>query len=184
MIVYWKPNSDEKVKGNCYPAYKRRLMSISPFYELLFNIIEHRSKLFKNGFRNKIHKLEMFYERRYNDISNSEYHTSSLTFILLLAAIQSNEKGVINFIFDQDIFETIKFEFPSNMEVGDIHHYTSLMLLKNGYELGKQAIPQEWITPSVLNIFLDSQVKYHNQELIEIDCSCLLHTETRKTVVR
>lgn len=184
MIVYWKPNADEKVRGNFYPAYKRKLVAISPFYELLFNIIEHKAKLFKNGFRSKIHRLENFYERRYNDIANSEYHTSSLTFIMLLAAIQSNEKGIIKFIFDQDIFETIKFEFPSNMEVGEIHHFTALMLLRNGYELGKEAIPQEWITPTILNEFLDSQVKFHNQELIEIDCSCLLHAETRKTVVR
>lgn len=184
MIVYWKPNGDEKIKGNFYPAYKRRLTNISPFYELMFYIIEHRAKLFKNGFRSKIHKLEMFYERRYNDVANTEYHTSSLTFIMLLAAIQSSEKGIINFIFNQDIFETIKFEFPSNMVATEIHQYTALMLLKNGYELGKQAIPEEWITPSVLNHFLDFQVKYKNKELVEIDCSCLLHAETKKTVVR
>lgn len=184
MIVYWKPSNDEKTKGNFYSTYKRKLMSISPFYELVFNIIEHRGKLFKNNFRSKIHKLEMFYEGRYNDISNSEYHTSSLTFIMLLAAIQSNERGIINFIFDQDIFETIKFEFPSNMEVDHVHHFTALMLLKHGYELGKESIPREWMTPSVLNGFLDTQVKYYNQELVEIDCSCLLHTETRKMVVR
>lgn len=184
IIVYWKPNGDEKIKGNFYPAYKRRLTNISPFFELLFNIIEHRSKNFKSGFRSKIHKLEHTFDRRYNDIVNSEYHTSSLTFILLLAAIQTNEKGIIKFIFDQDIFETIKFEFPSNMKVGEIHYFTALMLLKNGYELGKLAIPEEWITPAVLYDFLDSQVRYFNQALIEIDCSCMLHSETRKTVVK
>ncbi len=184
MIVYWKPNANEKIKGNFYPAYKRRLINVSPFYELLFNIIEHRSKLFRSSFRSKIHKLEMLYDRRYNDISNSEYHTSSLTFIMLLAAIQCNERGVINFIFNQDIFETIKFEFPWNMKIGEIHYFTTLMMLKNGYEMGKEAIPKEWLTPSVLNEFLDSQVNFHNQELIEVDCSCMLHSETRKTVVR
>lgn len=184
MIVYWKPNTDDKIKGNFYPAYKRRLCNINSFFELLFNIIEHRSKSFKGAFRSKIQKLELSYDKRYNDIVNSEYHTSSLTFIMLLAAMEANEKGIIKFIFEQDMFETIKFEFPSNMKVAEIHYFTIFLLLKNGYDLAKNAIPREWITPSILYDFLDSQIKYYNQELIEIDCSFMLHSETRKTVVR
>jgi hypothetical protein len=82
--------------------------------------------------------MEQMYEDRYEDIGNSEYHTSSLIFLLLQAAIHTQQKNVIKFIFDEEIFETIRFDFPSNMKINQIHYHTALMMMKNGYELGKK----------------------------------------------
>ncbi|KAG5668848.1 hypothetical protein PVAND_016770 [Polypedilum vanderplanki] len=66
----------------------------------------------------------------------------------------------------------------------EIHYYTTLMLLRNGHELGKNIIPHEWVTPAVLYEFFDSQISYYNKDLIEINVSGLLHCETKKTVVK
>lgn len=186
MVIYWTPDQKE------YSAYKQKLVECSPFFRLLFLIIEKKQEEFFEKFQIEFDKLEEMYENRY-DISITqresnehkyELYSSNFMFVLFLAAIRTNQHKIIDFIFKNDSFVTIEFGFPENVEPTEIHYYAALNLLKHGHELGRPNIPNDWLTKEVLEEFLDSRIIYRDQELIEINCSCFLHAETQKTKIK
>ena len=186
MIAYWNPN------GKMYQKYKEDLTNSSPFYELLFMIVEKKSKDFIRLFPKKIGKLEETYKVRYNiveaqkqsDNNLYEHYTSNLIYILFFAAIKNSQRKIIECIFNNDSFVTIKFEFPPNMKAQEIHYYAALTFLNRKHELGRSNIPKDWLTQEVLEEFLDSRINYHDKDLVEIDCTSMLHAESQKIKVK
>lgn len=174
MIIYWSKDSE------VYPQYKESLENVSSFYKLLFLIIEEKSDEFISDFQATMSKLEESFETRYHAPEMSEEYSSNMLFILLLAAVKSKQRKIIDFIFSNDTFNTIHFEFPENMIPEEIHYYTALKFLKYKHGIGQSNIPKEWLTAEVLEEFFDSQITFNNQELIEIDCYSLIHPENQK----
>lgn len=176
MIVYWSADSE------IYSTYKEDLEEVSSFYKLMFLIIEHKSNEFCSDFQAIMTSLEESFDTRYKDPKGSESYSSNMLFIMLLAAIKAKQRKIIDFIFNNDTFLTIYFEFPENIVPGEIHYYTALKFLKSKHGIGHSKIPKEWLTLEVLEEFFDSQITYNNQELIEIDCYSLIHTQSQKKV--
>lgn len=178
MIVYWSP------KGQIYEEYKEKLLQISPFYRILFLIIEKKDDDFCENFQSIMSELEETYDTRYKCAEMSEDFSSNLLFVMLLAALKTNQRRIIDFILNYDNFETIEFEFSENIIPEEIHYYTALKLLKQNHEIGRNKIPKEWLTKEVLEEFFDSQITYYNQDLIEISCNCMLHSQSQKIIVK
>ncbi|XP_070506523.1 uncharacterized protein [Chironomus tepperi] len=181
IIAYWNP------QGRMYQEYKEVLTNSSPFYELLFMIVEKKSKDFIRLFPKKIEKLEKTYKTRYNIIEAQkksednlyELYTSNLIYVLFFAAIKNKQLKIIEYIFINDSFVTIPFEFPPNMKAQEIHYFTALTFFKWKHELGHSNIPKDWLTQKVLKELLDSRIKYHDKDLVEIDCTFMIRQKTK-----
>ncbi|XP_070506640.1 uncharacterized protein [Chironomus tepperi] len=186
IIAYWNP------QGKMYQEYKEVLTNSSPFYELLFMIVEKKSKDFIQLFPKKIGKLEETYKTRYNIIEAQqesednlyELYTSNLIYVLFFAAIKNKQRKIIECIFNNDSFVTIQFEFPPNMKAQEIHYYAALTFLNRKHELGRSNIPKDWLTQEVLEEFLNSRINYYDKDLVEIDCTSMLHAQSQKTKVK
>lgn len=178
MIVYWQPH------GKIYEEYKENLLKISPFYKLMFLIIEKKSNEFCRNFQSIMNDLEESYKTRYNNLRDCEKYSSNMLFIMLLAAIKTNQRCIIDFIFSYDTFETIEFEFSENIIPKEIHYYTALKLLKHKHEIGRGKIPREWLSREVIEEFFDSKINYYNQDFLEIEYSFLLHIHSQKLNVK
>lgn len=178
MIVYWSPS------GEIYEEYKQKLLQISPFYRFLFLIVEKKTDEFCENFQSIMSELEESYDTRYKCTEGSEDYSSNLLFVMLLAALKTNQRRIIDFILNYDNFETIEFEFSENIIPEEIHYYTALKLLKQKHEIGRNKIPKEWLTNEVLEEFFDSQITFYNQDFIEICCNCMLHTHSQKMIVK
>lgn len=186
MVIYWNPH-----KGD-YDKYKQILITINPFFDLLFMTIEKQYDEFISKFPSKFDELEEAYETRYDvsviqkdrDDHQYELYSSNFMFILFLAAIRTEQHKMIDFIFKNDWFVTINFGFPDNVKAGEIHYYAALNLLKHGHELGRANIPEDWLTREVLEEFLNSRISYRDEDYIEVDCASLLHAESQKIKVK
>lgn len=125
------------------------------------------------------YKLKSTYDRSCQNDDNQEIfhfyekYSSWFCFILLYAAIKTNQKNIVKKIFEYNNFLITIPEFPANMVVGDIHHYTVLGFLNKKYELGRGDLPKDWITKDVFEKFLDSRVTFQNG-FYKIDCLFML----------
>lgn len=186
MISYWCPG------GEIYERNKKILTRVSPFYELIFLIIENRCEDFIHNFPAKIRHVEDMYEIRYmidevqNNIDDQLYetYTSNLLFVLFFTAIKTEQSKIIDCICKNDAFVTIKFEFPHNIQVKSIHYYAALTLLNGKHELGGSNIPNEWLTHEVFEEFLNSRIRYCDEELIELDFTFMIHAESQKIKIK
>lgn len=177
IVAYWKPSDVN------FEEYKKKFLLLSPFFEMLFNIIEAKDETFERNFHDDLEKLEKSYKARYGVEERSNHYTTNFLFILLITAINNDRKKVIDKILDYETFVTVNLKFPSNMRSDEICHYVASKLLEHGHEIGKDQIPASWISAEVFKKFLDSRIKFEDGDLVEIDCSFLLHPYTRKLQV-
>lgn len=159
------------------------------FFKLLFYIINGQEDKFHEEFATEIEKLETCFKYIYElestydtkhqkeDSENIfhfyEKYSTNFFFVLLYAAIKSNQKRIIEYIFRYDNFLITVPTFPSNMEATDIHHFTTLKFLENKYEIGRADIPKSWITRDVLEKFLNSRIASFGG-FYKVDCRFML----------
>lgn len=160
-----------------------------PYLHLLSLILNKKEKEFEKQFPKEIVQMEDSYKNIYN-LSNTydnqhqnfdanevfnfyEKYSTNFSFILLYAAIKTDQKKIVKTIFDYNSFLICCPEFPQNMIVGDIHHYTAKMFLENKYELGRGEIPKKWMNHDVLEEFLDSRITCQDN-FYKLDCQFML----------
>jgi len=178
MIAYWNPQSDFAQLG------KKALIQKSPFYELLFMILEERSNEFIQEFSIKINQFEMLSKARYNLIDQKDkYITLKFICILVVAAIRTNQHKAINCIISNNSLAMSHFYFTENMEVTEIHKEIALILLKQNHQLGGTCFPRKWLTGDILNEFFNSRIKQFNEEFIEIDYGFMSNVKRQKIKV-
>lgn len=160
-----------------------------PFLNLLSLIISKQKDTFIKEFPLDIQEMEKSYNDFYklpggydkahqandeNEIFHFyEKYSTNFCFIFLYAAIKTDQKNIVKLIFDYNNFLISCPEFPSNMKVGDIHHYTVKMFLENKYELGREKLPKNWIPHEVMEDYLDSRITCH-QNFYKINCQFML----------
>jgi len=160
-----------------------------PYLNLLSLIINNKDEVFFTEFPIEIkdmeksykdlYKLPGKYDRTHQDFDENEIfhfyekYSTNFCFILLYAAIKTDQKNIVKLIFDYNNFLISCPEFPANMIVGDIHHYTVQMFLENKYELGRGELPKNWIPHEVMEDFLDSRIKSQDN-FYKVDCQFML----------
>ncbi|XP_070495883.1 uncharacterized protein [Chironomus tepperi] len=160
-----------------------------PFLNLLSLIISNKDEDFYKEFPEEIKEMERSYKDLYqlprnydtshqNTDKNEIFHfyekySTNFCFIFLYAAIKTNKKNIVKLIFDYNNFLINCPEFPANMIVSDIHHYTVQMFLENKYELGRGELPKNWIPHEVMEDFLDSRITCHNN-FYKVNCNFML----------
>lgn len=175
IIAYWSP------KDVNYDFYKEKLLELGPFFDMIFDVIEdEKEQHFSDNFLNRLELLEASFRTRYVLEDSVEHYTTSFLFILLLTAMLKDRRKVIDQILNYETFETVKLKFPSNMRSNESSQYVAQKLLEHGHEIGKKEIPSSWISQKMFKDFLDSRIRYENEDLTELDCSFLLHGHTKK----
>jgi hypothetical protein len=153
---------------------------------MLLDIVEGREDLFVEKFPSFKAILPEFYKKRYFDVSFYATYTMSFMENFLNAAIKNNRRKVIDLVLSYESFDVAEISFPETIEVDSTYNYVALKMLENGGRIAAAAdkgIPPTWITPKVMNDFLDSRISYSRHELIEIDCSFMQHSITKKKKV-
>lgn len=177
IIAYWSTEDKN------YELFKKKLILLSPFFPMAFDVIEGREKEFAENFHDKLVKLEdCFIERYHVNDKMIGLYTTSFLFVLLVTAIKHNRLAVIDKILKNDNFSTIVISFPSNMARNETCHYVAVKMLENGTELHE--VPADWISPVAFKKFLDSRITYNGETLIEIDCGFLQETGNRKFKIK
>jgi len=160
-----------------------------PFLSILSMIIVKKEDKFIEEFPNEmmimeksyreIYKLENMYDARHQKEDETEIfnfyekYSSNFSFILLYAAIKTNQKSIVKKVFEFNNFLISIPEFPANMKIEEIHHYTMLMFLENKYELGRGDLPKSWIPQKVMKKFLDSRITSIDNHY-KVDCQFML----------
>ncbi|XP_070498398.1 uncharacterized protein [Chironomus tepperi] len=161
----------------------------NPFLHLLSLIIQEKENEFLNDFPEYLEELETSYKEIYNlpsDYDRSHQHVDNenifnyyekysthFCFILAYAAIKTNQKAILEKIFEYINFLTLCPEFPPNMIPTQIHNDAVSLFLDNKYELGRQNLPKSWISENVLKDFLDSRISCQD-DVYKIDCKFML----------
>lgn len=154
IVAYWKKSDDH------YKTYKERLKLLSPFFIMVFNVIEGEDKYFIEKFLENLEILQTSFTTRYGGNSFNEHYTSSYLFVLLLSAIKNERETIIDHILNYEAFANVKMQFAPNMASKETCQYLVLKLLQHGHEIGKKEIPSNWISPKNFEEYLDSCVKY------------------------
>lgn len=178
IFAYWT-SSDEN-----FESHKSELMQLSPIFEMIFNIIDGNEEELLKSFTKSLEKLERSCRERYGDDDSVAHYITSFLFVLLLASIKNDRCRTIDRILSHENFTTVNFKFPSNIKTSATCQYVAYKLLEHGHEIGKNQIPQSWIPPKTFKEFLDSRIVYNNEDLVELDCSILLHPHTRKYQIK
>lgn len=168
VVAYWTTDDVN------YQTYKNQLMELGPFFQLMFEVIENDVVKFKEKFLSNIEKLESTYRDRYNLNEDIDHYTTSFLFILLLTAMLNDRRKFIDHILDYETFDDFNLKFPSNIENMESCQYVAQKLLEHG------KITSNWISSEMFEGFLDSRIKFMNEDLVELDCSFLLHDCTKK----
>jgi len=172
--------------------------TIIPAFTLLSLIINKKEKKFVKKFPaqmilmeesyNTTYKLKSTYDRSIQEKEEIfhfyEKYTTWFSYIFLYAAIKTNQRNIVKKVFEYSNFLITIPEFPANMVVDDIHHYAALAFINKKYELGRDALPKNWITNKIFEKLLDSRVTFQNG-FYKINCSFMLpyynqNTETKK----
>lgn len=196
MMIYWNHCVDFKQNR---PSIFRRLSKPEdviiksgtesiPFFNLLSLILNKQEAEFIEKFPDEIEKMEKSFKHVYGLPQNYdrqnveeeeeifhfyEKYSTNFCFILLYAAIKTNQKDVIRKIFEYNNFLICCPEFPENMKTEDIHYFTMNMFLESKYELGRDNIPRQWMPQNVFREYLDSRITCCNN-FYKIDCNFML----------
>lgn len=171
IVAYWT------IEDLNYHRYKAKFESLSPFFGLMFNILEDEDDKFIENFKSSFMESEESYEDRYG---NSQHYSINFLFILLLCAMLNDRRNVIDHILSYNNFETVNLFFPPNMRTTETTKYVALKLLDAG---DVDVIPPSWLTCKGFEEFLSSRIKHEDENLVSLDCSFLLHSHTKKCKV-
>lgn len=157
-----------------------------PFFEIISSILKkddltdtffEMNREMVESFR-EIYKMPNIYRRKYQQETSivfdmHEVYSTSMSFIFLYAAIKTNQEIIARLVFECFNFNNSVPEFPKNMKVEKIHQQVALLFLENRYELGRNVLPEEWITTDNFKQFLDSRISKQNG-YFKIDCRFML----------
>lgn len=174
IVAYWTP------KDKNYEMYKIKFIDLSPFFKLMFMILEANEESFVVQFEDILIELEETYEDRYG---NAEHYTTNFMFIMLLCAMLNDRFRVIDHVLKYNNFETVNLFFPPNMRTTDTTKYVALKLMEIGHDID-DLIPKDWVTSDVFEKFLSSRIKTEGDGLISLDCTFMLHVHTKKFKIR
>lgn len=168
-----------------YLKFKNSMLHRSQIFRMMFYIIEGNEASFCMKFASFLEDLSDYFAVEYTPviIRYIEYHenlTSNFLFHFLNAAIRNDRKKIIDCILQNETFLNVDVKYPENIETGPTHNYAALKMLQNGFSIGRNEIPSQWITPQVMKQFLDSQIVHKGHDLIQLDCNFMLHSFTRK----
>jgi len=166
----------------CQYSKNDDLLDLS-FFKLLTLILEKRESEFLESFPDEFIKMEQTYNKVFETSTETDvasqnevklnFHAEFLThfcFILLYAATKTNQINIVDKIFEYNNFCNILIEFPDNLKIDeDIRDYTIQKILEKKYELNRRIFPQCWITPRILEKFLDSRITSENG-IYKVDC--------------
>lgn len=187
LMIYWTSEDLKnslslfKIKNFMYKGFL--------FFKLLYLIINNQEqefcKVFAEEMRNieksflDVYQLESTYDCKHQNENGEnifhfyEKYSANFMYILLYAAIKTNQKQVVDHIFKYNNFLITEPTFPSNIEPDEIHHHTMIKFLENKYEIGRDTLPRNWITHEVLEKFLNSRIESHGR-FYEVDCRFML----------
>lgn len=187
LMIYWKSEvlNEDPSKSNVKIFTKKGFL----FFKLLSHIIKKQEQKFHNIFaeemRNieksflEVYQLESTYDNKHqhedgeNIFHFYEKYSANFTYILLYAAIKTNQKNVVDHIFKYNNFLITEPTFPLNIESDEIHRHTMVKFLENKYEIGRDTLPRNWITHDVLEKFLNSRIESHGG-FYKVDCRFML----------
>ncbi|CAG9801252.1 unnamed protein product [Chironomus riparius] len=157
-----------------------------PFFEILSLIIQKKEDEVIKGLTYFYENMEKLYLSTYNIESNYsmdgdpdeifhfyEKYSTNFSFIFVYAAIKTNQKNIMNAIFEYNHFLISCPSFPQNMKADDIHCDTVAKFIENRYELGRGDLPKHWISQKMLKNFLDSRITCEDN-FYKVDCRFML----------
>ncbi|XP_070498399.1 transient receptor potential cation channel protein painless-like [Chironomus tepperi] len=162
-----------------------------PFFKLLTLILNERESDFIESFPKEYIKMEQNVKemaaatKGIDPATTQSFYEDCLThlsFVLLYAAMKTNQTKIMIKIFEFNNFSNIKIEFPDNMAVKEvIKDLTILKFLEKKYEIIKTIFPASWITPKILEKFLDSRITSENGTY-KVDCQ-FMHPFSKDTKI-
>ena len=102
-----------------------------------------------------------------------EKYSTNFSYIFLYAAIKTNQKKIMEAVFQYSHFLITCPIFPQNMKAEDIHSDTIAKFIENRYEIGREDLPKHWISQKMLNSFLDSRITCEDN-FYKVDCRFML----------
>lgn len=168
ILVYWSTSDPN------YELYKEKFLLMSPFFEMMLSIIEGDEEEFTEKLSMNLDKLEKSYSERYFDSSNDACYTSNFLSLLFFAAFKNDRREIIEKLLSYDVFDISRLRISEQMLSNGTQNFVASKLLEQGHEISSSLIPTNWISPQNLEKFLDSRIKYFNDEMIQIDCSFLV----------
>lgn len=159
------------------------------FFKLLYLTInkheEEFHKIFAEEMKNieksfaEVYQLESTYDNKHQHADREnifhfyEKYSANFIYVLLYAAIKTNQEKIVDDIFKYNNFLITEPTFPSNIEPDEIHRHTMLKFLENKYEIGRDTLPRNWISHEVLEKFLNSKIESHGG-FFKVDCRFML----------
>lgn len=162
LISFWKPISGFSEN---YSECEELLSTVSPFYKLRIALKENKTVKFEEFF--------VDYERSLrSDESNKENMKADFNFFLQFA-LENRQTRAIEIVLQCELLDPNQVEIKANRFYdGETVHFFMLNLLKRGYFIGNNklkgcGIPDDFLTITVLEEFLDSQVKQDGKLLVD-----------------
>jgi len=188
LMSYWK---QEALKINIVPksSESNDTRHRNLYFSLLSLIMNKKEDEFLNRFSEEIPIIENCFKLVYglestydsghqktddvNIFHFYEKYSTNFNFVLLYAAIKTNQPRIVDEIFKYNNFLITRPTFPTNMIPDEIHYHTAIKFLENRYELERNDIPDNWIRHHNFKKFLDSRISSQN-DFYKIDCRFLL----------
>lgn len=178
FAAYWTKNDAN------YEKYKAMLIWHSPFFEMIFYILEGDEDKFIAGFHDSVGKLVNSYDQDYCKRSSNENMMQEDLFILFRTAMKNNQKMIMTHILNFESFESLAFNFPRYKKANENNHFAAQKLLENGYDLYKDQIPNDWVSEQVLTEYLDSLVTVLDQDVVQMNSNFLLCSYDRRYKIK
>jgi len=193
MMIYWKQEGKHLIKkfdiGSQTSIDESDMSRRNLYFGLLSLIMNKEDKSFLKEYKTELKKIESCFKFVYNLVSTYdsghqktdddnifhfyEKYSTNFNFVLLYAAIKTNQPRIVDEIFKYNNFLISCPTFPINMEPDEIHYHTAIKFLENRYELERNDIPDNWIRHHNFKKFLDSRISSQN-DFYKIDCRFLL----------
>lgn len=159
------------------------------YFKLLKLVIAKESDIFCNLYGEEmikiaigiphVYKLHNKYNTRHQQTDTTnifhyyEKYLTNFSFVLLYAALVTDQKQILNTIFKFENFLISDPTFPHNMQISTIHNDCVLAFMEHKYELGRDNLPRAWITKDVLLLFLNSKIETDCNNICKIDSNFL-----------
>lgn len=176
IICYWKKEAMIKFKNTSIPIFN-----------ILYNIItQNIYKLSKQSLINlensfsSIYKIPRNHNISYQNKSDNnifnyyEKYIAHYLFVCMFAGIKTNNKEIIDSVFNYANMLNIIPIFPNNMEFNEIQKYVIIKMIKNRYEIGRDVFPPGWLSLDVINDIIKLNIDNKNSDTIKLDYGFML----------